>query len=132
MAKIITVVKIAEDMPKVQSAIQGILDKGRSVRVEIKSTSGKTDKQRAYYFGVIIPKIIEKFEDDGNYDWSEDDIHIFLKSLFLFESKEIDGKFFRMPKSLGNASVEEAAEYITKVCLWCSEQRIFIPLPNEK
>ena len=99
-------------MPKIQSAIISILDKGRNVRIEIKSTTEKTKNQRAYYFGVITPRIIEKFEDDGNFDWDEDDIHIFLKSLFLFESKEINGKFYKMPKSLAKASIEEAQEYI--------------------
>lgn len=119
-----------KEIPQIRNVIKGILDKGRAVRLEIKSTTEKTKNQRAYYFGVIIPRVIEKFEDDGNFDWDEEDIHIFLKSLFLFETKEIGGKFYRMPKSLAKASIEEASEFIAKVCIWCSEQGIFVPLPD--
>ncbi|MBO4675613.1 MAG: hypothetical protein J5601_06000 [Elusimicrobiaceae bacterium] len=119
----------AQDLSFLSEPILAILAKNRVAKVEIKSATSKTNPQLGYYHGVILPCIQRKFIEDGNDTWSLDDIDQFLKAMFFYEEKEINGQLIKITKSLASASIEEFAEYLTDVIRWCHENQIFIPAP---
>ena len=97
--------------------------------MEVKSSTSKTNHQLGYYHAVVLPYILQAFLDAGNDTWTIYDIDQYLKSLFFYEEKVINGQVIKIIKSKETASIEEFSEYLKKVLRWCNENAIFIPEP---
>lgn len=86
----------------------------------------RTSAENRYYWGVIVRMVSEEM---GVLD---DEAHEYLKSLFLKQGVEVDGKRFEIARSTASLSVGEFEEYAEK-CRQCaaSELSCVIPLPGE-
>jgi hypothetical protein len=103
-----------------------------SIRVEpYKDTA--SNRQKRYYFGVIIPLIQAYFMNMGS-PHSAEEIHFSLKEDVAKLTRYItkfNGDVVLVVKSLSELSTQEAEDYFEIVRVWAAEQGIYIPLPNE-
>lgn len=96
----------------------------------------RTDPQVRYYFGVVVKMIQAVFKEGGN-DFSAEEVHEFLKSLFLFKEvvNEKTGEVYKVPLSLsrmGEVSTLLMSEYKEKIQQWAMEHfSLYIPDPGE-
>lgn len=97
--------------------------RGKDVEVVVKERSNKkSDRQRRYYFGVIVKLLCEET------GYSLDEMHQLLKTLFLGYEKD-EYSFVRSTESL---TTKECEEFHENVRQWAHETFEFtIPLPNE-
>lgn len=110
-------------------------DKGDCrVSVEIKRFSGsKTMRQLGYYYGVVLPTIME-FQCEDYTERNRDKLHYELKEMFFFiESiNTFSKKPQREVKSLSGADISEMSEYIDKVVRFANtELNIVVPSSEE-
>ena len=100
--------------------------------------SQKTDAQRGFYYGVIIPDVITGLKELG---WGEightdffgmripnainmANVHLFLKAAYAI------GVTCEIP-SVARMSVEEMSHYIDKTLEYCRENNIYVRFPGE-
>ena len=118
-----------KDLAILRTPIMAILATKRVAKVEIKTSMLKNDPRYGYYFGVILPRIKAHFETTGNGSWTLPDIDQYLKQMFFYEEKEINGEPVRIIKSKENVPPEEFSEFLRRVRRWCLAKKIFIPEP---
>ena len=94
----------------------------------------RSDAQNAYYWGVMIPHVKEGLAEAWGESLSSDEVHEYLKSLFLTKpivnrrSGELVGT---RPGSSSKLDVGEFIEYSDKVILWAAEYLgVEIPSPS--
>ena len=113
------------------------LDKGRALKVEVKSVSTKTKEQLGYWWGVILPRIQQAMFEQGN-EMSLAEINQFLNEKFFCNVKTIVWKkgndeyvhTIRTAKSKSGATVDEMSALIDKVIRWAAlDLNVFIPEP---
>ena len=119
--------------------IKRVLDKGRLVKLEVKSKSSKTKEQMGYYWEVILPRVQLKFKEDGTLI-SLLDLNKFFNEMF-FSNEEIfsytkksgeQGAIaIREVRSKSGATIEQMSAYIDAVLRWCAEEGIYIPEPDQ-
>lgn len=83
-----------------------------------------SNKQRSYYFGVIIPMIKEKINSYGN-NMDEEDVHLFLKDelkFYTMPAVEIKGRKTAVRKKYKTISfkgdMRETYEYFERIRSW--------------
>lgn len=119
--------------------IKKALDKGRAVRVEIKSTASKTTDQLGYYWGVVLPRIRQGMQENGN-ELGLAQINQMLNEKFFCITNTaswMDAKgvqhvhVIRTPRSKSGATKDEMARFLDEVIRWASvELGVYIPDPN--
>lgn len=119
--------------------IKKALDKGRAVRVEIKSTASKTTDQLGYYWGVVLPRIQQGMQENGN-ELGLAQINQMLNEKFFCITNTAswtDAKgvqhvhVIRTPRSKSGATKDEMARFLDEVIRWASvELGVYIPDPN--
>lgn len=94
----------------------------------------KSQKQLAYYWGVVLPTILRRLYDDGytRLDYSLDRLHTELKLMYFYEEKILlkTDTVTRVPKTLVTATVKQMAQFIDNVVNWSAENDIEIPEPE--
>lgn len=122
---------------------QEVGEKFRGQRIEIifrKKKKHRSSEQNRYYWGVVIPYILEAFIELGN-DLQEGNpehaglIHDFLKRRCLPARQVCDaqGELIELAPSTAGLSTTEMMEYIDRVCLFAAESlNVAIPQPNEQ
>lgn len=86
----------------------------------------RSSNQNSYYWGVVVGLIADH---TGN---SIDDIHEYLKSLFLKDYISISGDEKEIIRSTSSLKTDEMEDYLSQVRQWASlELSVYIPLPNE-
>lgn len=93
-----------------------------------------SDPQRAYYFGVIVPRIQGLLLTQGGKYIDDDDIHSWLMWNVGKWVKEKDmgrGEKMLLRRSYTDLSTVEAEEHHTKCRKWAAERGCDIPEPNE-
>ena len=110
---------------------------GKKITVEIYLTEQKSsNRQRAYYFGVILPIIAQAFSEFAGVVISESDTDTYLR--LKFHSSEFadfeTGEITKIPKSLSSDScgVKEFALYVQNVINFCDDNEIILPPPPDK
>lgn len=104
--------------------------------VEIKPyRPGRSNKQNAYYWGVVVSLVYEGLRDQGYDDIKDnDDAHDFIKSMFfktVIYSEEHDN--LEVVKSTTKFSRSEFEERIENVRRWAFEfLGVTIPPPNSQ
>lgn len=119
--------------------IKKALDKGRAVRVEIKSTASKTTDQLGYYWGVVLPRIQQGMQENGN-ELSLAQINQMLNEKFFCITNtaswtDANGvqhvHVIRTARSKSGATKDEMARFLDEVIRWASvELGVYIPDPN--
>lgn len=119
--------------------IKKALDKGRAVRVEIKSTASKTTDQLGYYWGVVLPRIQQGMQENGN-ELGLAQINQMLNEKFFCITNtaswtDANGvqhvHVIRTPRSKSGATKDEMARFLDEVIRWASmELGVYIPDPN--
>jgi len=118
-------------------------EKFRGQNVEIifrKKKKHRSSEQNRYYWGVVIPYILEAFIELGN-DLQEGNpehaqlVHDFLKRRCLPARQVCDaqGEVVELTPSTADLSTTEMMEYIERVCSFAAESlNVTIPQPNEQ
>lgn len=93
-----------------------------------KVANGRTTKQNSFYWGAVIAPLTFEFNELGN-DYKPDDVHEFLKNLFLQDEKDLIDKAtgeivdtVKYTKSTTKLSTEEFWEYCEKIRIWALEK----------
>lgn len=98
--------------------------------VEIKRLRKQpSDKQRGYYWAVVLPAIKKGLIELGNDDYTQkDDVHIFMKMILKYYDKKIVRTNKSINKSIVFKSVgndkgdkKETTEYIDACIRWSAE-----------
>jgi len=85
----------------------------------------RSNEANRYYWGVVLKIILE--ETYGQWD-DEDELHEFLKAMFLKKHKVIKGKKYTFIKSSSKLKTDEFYEFIEKCKRWASiELGLYIP-----
>lgn len=119
-----------KEMAVLCAEILKVLDKGRGVRCEVKSTASKTMSQLGYYWDVILPRVQAKFREDGD-NVSLSFINKFFNDMFFYDEYVIFGRAIKETRSKSGATIEEMSAFLEKVLQWCAEQGIYIPEPQQ-
>jgi hypothetical protein len=109
---------IRADKELMQSYFQELLSGENDADVEIcitKIESKKTNKQLAYFYGMILPIIRQRFGELTGETYTKDDVMSVLKDKFFSEEIEFQGKFTKVPMSLSKAKKEELDKFIKDV-----------------
>lgn len=89
--------------------------------------------QNAYYWGCVLPPIVQMFREAGNAVDAED-VHAYLKE-HVGKLKQVfvtpDGEVLTGSGSTAKLSTQEMEVYLEKVRVWAAEYGVAIPLPNE-
>ncbi len=109
---------IRADKELMQSYFQELLNGDNEADVEIcltKVESKKTNKQLAYFYGMILPVIKQRFEELSGETYTKDEVMSVLKDKFFSEEIEFQGKFTKVAMSLSKAKKEELDKFIKDV-----------------
>lgn len=93
----------------------------------------RSSPQNAYYWGVVVEMIKDRFNQLGN-DFDADETHDFLKN--RFNAKEIEAvqdHFIEIPMSTARLDTKDFMDYLAKIQQFASQfLGIYIPEPNEQ
>lgn len=127
---------------RLRKEVAGAFD-GKQIEVTFKrKRKRRSNQQNAYYWGVMIPAIVEAMIDLGNDALQTgntehiDAVHYFLKKKFLTNGTEVfgvDSDCIQLVGSTTLCTTTEFMEYIGKIQQWAAEfLNIYIPDPNEQ
>ena len=89
--------------------------------------------QNSYYWGVVIPLIVNLFNENGN-NVDADQVHEFLKAeVGKLNQKLIlpDGEIKNVAGSSAKLKTMEFEDYLAKIRAWAAEWGCIVPMPNE-
>ena len=101
-----------------QSYFRELLSGENDADVEICLTrmdSKKTNKQLAYFYGIILPIIKARFEELAGETYTKDEVVSVLKDKFFYEEIFFQGEFTKVPLSLSKGKKEEVNKFIQDV-----------------
>jgi len=109
-------------------SIRASLDSLMALRNQCEEPKKKRSlQQNAYYWGVVVQKIIEAHDDQ----YKPYQIHEWLKRQFLAEIIELRGVIHEIGSSTAVLSTKQFEEFMSNVRMWAAENGIDIPEPNE-
>lgn len=120
---------IRESIAKVLQSLNG---KFAKITIEEKKKT-RSLSQNSYYWGYVIPPIVNMFNEHGN-NVDAEQVHEFLKDEVGKLSQMVtlpDGELKKVSGSSALLKTMEFEEYLLKVRMWAQEWSVFIPLPNE-
>ncbi len=102
-----------------------------SLTITVKKKT-RSNKQNAYYWGVVIPMVQEAMNEYGQ-DFSKDETHDYLKKEFNWVEVETkNGHYMKVPRSTSKLSTIEFMDYKEKIQQFGAQVLdIYIPDPNE-
>lgn len=108
---------------------------GKMARITIERQKKRRSlNQNKFYWGIVIPCVIEVLEKYGNIA-GEEMAHDVCKENFLPASgrKKVFMKGIPICESLTSTELNtvEWEDYITKIRAWCAEEGVIVPLPKE-
>lgn len=108
---------------------------GKTVTIKIDEQKKlRSDNQNRFYWGVVIPMLIQFFKDSGNV-YDRDDMHFFLRMEVWKWTKFITDPVTKVEKKLPMSSTElTTAEWEEKIEItraWAAPLGLQIPVPNE-
>lgn len=107
-------------------------------RVELvlsKANKRRSNDQNAYYWGVVLPCMLQGFIDAGHTGLNIDDCHDYVKATWLSKGKEIinpkTGEVKIISKTTTILSTTEMMELIEEIARFCAEiLNVVIPEPS--
>lgn len=131
--------KISLPSKRLKQEVVGQFD-GRSIEVTFQlKRKRRSNNQNAYYWGVVIPRILQAFIDLGNDLQSGNNghaelIHNYLLDKFLdngIDLFDVDGNIEKTRSSTTRCTTTEYMEYLDRIIQWAAEcLNIVIPEPN--
>src|ERR1035441_563551 len=116
-----------------------VMPEGEYILLLKKLYTNRTNPQNAYYWGVVIPHVLEGLKELGHECETNDEAHEIVKKLFLKPKgkrkrlvNKMTGEYIYIVPERSTAKLTniELAELIDKVIMWASEfLNIEIPLP---
>lgn len=107
---------------------------GKVVEITIREKKKiRSLSQNAYYFGVVLPPLVNLFKSWGN-NVNAEQVHEYLKAEVgkLTETLVMpDDNTKKIILSSADLTTIAFEEYLTKVRMWAAEWDVFIPLPHE-
>ncbi len=132
-------ISVARQIVPLYVDIKNAIEKGRVVKVSVKSVATKTRKQLGYYYAVVLPAIQQYFREQGN-EMSLAEINQMLNEMFFYSVKTVSwiGKNgtqyvhqLKKSRSKSGATKDEFAYFLDQVIRWAqTELGIEIPPPN--
>ena len=109
---------------------------GANIIITIEKRKKKrSNNQNAFYFGIVIPIMMDAFKDAWGEYYSAIEVHEALKSKYCYKEQinESTGEIIQIPSSTTNFSTIEWEEYIDKIRAFALEWfNVTIPMPNEQ
>lgn len=95
----------------------------------------RSNEQNAYYWGVVLPCMLQGFIDAGHTGLNIDDCHDYVKATWLTKGKEIinpkTGEAKTISKTTTILSTTEMMELIEEIARFCAEiLNVVIPEPS--
>lgn len=112
------------------------LFEGKRVEITIrKAKKIRTNPQNAWYWGCIIPAVLQGLTDVGNAGLTSDEVHHFLKDRFLPDGKTIlipeSGEQIVISKTTTTLSTTEMMDYTNQIIQFAAEMlNVVIPDPT--
>lgn len=107
---------------------------GKEVTITVQGhRKQRSNPQNRYYWGVVIPYVINMFQENGT-PTDGDNVNHYLKRHVGNLMEPIitpDGDRVLFVRSSADLSVQEFEDYMTIVRAWSAELGEVIPLPNE-
>ena len=106
------------------------IEKGRVVKVSVRSLATKTNEQLGYYWAVVLPAIQQALREQGN-EMSLAEINNMLNDMFFSTVKTISwvGKNgaqyvhqLKVKRSKSGATKDEFAYFLDKVIRWAAQE----------
>lgn len=107
---------------------------GKIAKITIEESKVRRSlRQNAYYWGVVIPCIINEINSYGN-DFNAEEMHIFIKNNIIKDMRETvvmpDGTIYEKIRSTRKLTKVEFSDYIEKLKKWALDTlKIDIPDP---
>lgn len=131
------------ELPRKRFAKEIRVFSGAQVEITVrKKRKRRTSPQNRYYWGAVIPAIIQAFIDLGHEGLqigsseSAETIHAFLKGKFLDNGLEIadaHGEAIKLPASTTRCTTSEFMDYLADIQKWAAEVLgIVVPDPGEQ
>lgn len=107
---------------------------GKNIKISVSERKrNRSLSQNAYYWGVVIPAVLEMFRDAGN-AVDEDEVHSYLKKEIGRLSTLInlpDGEVALVPRSTKHLDTMAFEGYLDRVRAWAASMGCIILMPNE-
>lgn len=116
-----------DDYKKFNKAVEAIGNAEEKELVLQDVEKDRSDRQRKYYYGVVIERAGKHF----GYD--KDDMSAVFAEMFLsYTIKGIDGNEKTVHKTPSQLNTKQTEEYHERIRRFCSEEHeLYIPMPNE-
>ena len=108
---------------------------GKTIEVTVGEYKNKaSNKQKRYYWGVVVPHVINMFKTHGT-QVDKDETHEYLKKnigrMFVLK-RDLEGNKCVIATSIARLTTSGMEDYLEKIRVWASEFGYEIPLPNEE
>ena len=107
---------------------------GKNVEIVVKlRKSTRSSQQNRYYWGIVIPLVMQGMNDLGH-DFNKQDTHEFIKANFNYAEivNETTGEIFRATKSTTRLNKSDFSSMIEKLKQFSTEYlNVYIPDANE-
>lgn len=111
------------------------LAEGKRVKLTLQLVKKRrSNRQNAYYWGVVIPAVLEMWRDFGE-TINEDGVHDYLKAYIGGLVRKVnlpDGNTAMILGSTSDLSTMDYEDYLEKCRAWAAQFNCQIPLPNEE
>jgi hypothetical protein len=117
----------------IANALKSLEGKFAKITIEEKKKI-RSLNQNAFYWGYIIPVIVNFFNEYGN-NVDAEQVHEFLKENVGKLNQNVvfpDGQVKEVTGSTANLNTMEFENYLTKIRVWAAEWGVIIPIPNEQ
>ena len=133
-------ISVARQIVPLYVDIKNAIEKGRVVKVEVKSAATKTNQQLRYYHKVVVPAIRAELRQQQGNEMNEAEVNQMLNEMFFSTVKTVswvgkDGTQYvhqlKKARSKSGATKDEFAYFLDQVIRWAqTELGIEIPPPN--
>jgi len=118
----------------VRDAVRRML--GKQLVLSLKEyRNTRSNRQNAYYWGVLVSRITDVMREAGN-DMDSEDVHSYLKREIGKLNRVAvlpSGEVIKIPGSTARLNTKEFEDYTEKIRAWsASVLGIILPLPNEE
>lgn len=126
--------KLTKHTETIAEAIK--MHEGKDIKVTIeRHRKNRSNPQNRYYWGVIVPLIVQGLRDTQGEIYSNEEVHEFLKANFNYNElvDESTGEVLKIAKSTTENDTFNQEEYHEKVRIFAFEfLNVSIPLPNDE
>ena len=133
-------ISVARQIVPLYVDIKQAIEKGRVVKVAVKSAATKTNEQLGYYHVVVLPAIRAELKQQQGNEMSEAEVNQMLNEMFFSTVKTVswvgkDGTQYvhqlKKARSKSGATKDEFAYFLDQVIRWAqTELGVEIPPPN--